>query len=79
MKYVFRPIIGVIYLVYKYIMILMMIILLFIWYFKIKPIKKFWRLCKPFYVSNTFHIEVYRYNTFLDFINNKKDYSHSKF
>ena len=79
MKYPIKLLLGIVYILAKYIMLTIFSIFLFIWDLDIDLIKELWLDTKPFYIHTVFQTEDYRYNTLLDFINNNKNYSHSKF
>lgn len=76
MVLIIRALLGIIYLLFKHTSLILCSIIVFIWYFDINRVKDIYEDSSVFYISTLFHnLERYRYNTFIDFVYNYKDYS----
>lgn len=70
-----RTLVAVVYIIFKHISLFISSILILIWYMDIKYIKQIYKDSHVFYISTLFHsLERYRYNTFRDFVFDRKDY-----
>ena len=78
MRVIVKGFIGIIYMLMKYITLVIAFTIVVIWYFDVKPAKELYKDFHIFYISYMFHssFEQYRYNTLSDFIFDRKDYSH---
>lgn len=80
MKYIFYSIFGVCHVLTRYALLLILTIPVFIWKFKVTDVIELWKDHKIFYISSIYSMEEYRYNTFMDFLLDRKDFTHqSKF
>lgn len=77
MVLIIRALLGIIYLLFKHTSLILCSIIVFIWYFDINRVKDIYEDASVFYicVSGYHDDEIYRYNTFIDFVYNHKDYS----
>lgn len=70
-----RTLVALVYIILKHISLFISSILILIWYMDIKYIKQLYKDSHVFYISLLFHdMERYRYNTFRDFVFDRKDY-----
>ena len=79
MKIPIKILIGIFYIITKWICFIITSIIIFVWDMNLKNVKELYEDHKPFYVSYCFYHEMYRYNTLLDYVYNRKDYSKSEF
>ncbi len=85
MKWIFQTILfilGLVYIVYKLLILIILSPFIFIWEFKTDDIKGLKRdLFGAFFYNSTFsgHVEFYRYNTIWDFVKNNKNYDYATF
>jgi len=77
MRLIIRAIAGISYLLFKHLSLILCSIIVLVWYFDINRVKDIYEDSSIFYVSTFPYgtMECYRYNTFVDFIHNRKDYS----
>lgn len=78
MKIIFRTIFGVLHLLCKYVALVLITVIGFLWEFNTSFIVEIWKDHHIFYKSLLFgseSLEQYRYNTFTDFVKGKKDFS----
>ena len=77
MRIPIKLLVGLLYIITIHITLFIASILVFIWYMNIKYIKELYKDCNVFYISMIFHsLEKWRYNTLLDFVFDRKDYSY---
>ena len=79
MKYLVRLIVGILWIINKYILCIIFSVLYIIWTFETKGLEEFWKECdSAFYIKKVFGIEEYRYDTLMDFIIDNENIKHKK-
>lgn len=70
-----RTLVALVYIILKHMSLFISSILILIWYMDIKYIKQIYKDSHVFYISRVIYsLERYRYNTFGDFVFDRKDY-----
>jgi len=78
MKYIVRTLVGVLYMLTKYIILAIATIVLVIWDLSFENLEELWQDHRTYYIKTIFcTIEEYRYDTLMDFILNRKNYQYA--
>lgn len=77
MKIIVKLLVGILYMLTKYVVLLAATVLVFIWELNIECVKELWEGHKAFYIVSVFNLERYRYNTLWDYVKDNKDYSNT--
>lgn len=78
MKYIVKTVAGVLYILATYFLLVICTIIMFIWELNFKFMEELWKDHDVFYKRLLFKddsLEVYRYNTLWDYVQDKKDYT----
>jgi hypothetical protein len=75
MKIPVRFLFGFTLLLYKILSLLLVYLVVFIWDFSFERIKESYKEdIEAFWIKHIFHIELYRYDTLMDFVYDRKNY-----